>query len=190
MQSYIKIGTPFALLALYGADQSLLWTLAPFSIILSLILGKYMLKEEIHLNHYIAVTLMIIGSMLAMYFTSKTTHHYTLEDLKRRVLSPWSVTILVVNFSLFITFMISSFFIIRDTIKMSKYFSQIEMKNWLLRFSPTSDTGESIKFAYDTNKQGNLICKVTYKHIYIDLSSSNESGKSFKIRIMILINDK
>ena len=58
-------------IALLWADQSLLCTLAPFSIILSLVLGKYMLKEVIHIQQYISVGLMIIGSILSMFFTSK-----------------------------------------------------------------------------------------------------------------------
>ena len=150
----MQIGTPFSLLALYWADQSLLWTLAPFSIILSLILGKYMLKEELHLNHYVSVSLMIVGSMIAMYFTSKASHHYNLEELENRVLSPLSISILAVNFCLFFIFMTSSFVIIRDITRLSKYFNENELQNWLLILSPASISREYDQTLFGQNKQG------------------------------------
>ena len=50
------------------ADQTLLSTIAPVSIIFSLFLGKYMLKESIYKKHFYSCGFMIAGAMLALVF--------------------------------------------------------------------------------------------------------------------------
>ena len=131
----MQIGVPMNFIALLWADQSLLCTLAPFSIILSLVFGRFMLKETIYIQHYVSVGLMIMGSILSMFFTSKISHNYNIDEIKSRVLSLSSITCIGINLSLMTIFMTCSYFIIRDIKRLSKYFSENEAQNWLLKSS-------------------------------------------------------
>jgi len=69
------------------ADQTLLSALAPFSILFTLVLGRFMLSEKVLLKHYISCTLMIGGSILALVFASKSTEKLTILQIKLRLLS-------------------------------------------------------------------------------------------------------
>jgi len=119
-------GLPFNILSLSLADQSLLSTLAPFSTIFALVIGKYMLKEQLYNRHYIASTLMVLGSMLALVFCSKNSKQYNIDEIEDRLFSTSSLGTLVVNTTLMAIFMIFTYRIIVDIKSISRYFSNIE----------------------------------------------------------------
>lgn len=121
------------IVSLLFADQSLLSTLAPFSIIFSLILGKLMLKEEVTRLHYISSIWMIVGSMLALSFSAKNTSTYNKKEIQKLVLSGISIITLTINFSLMTIFLILSYRIITDIKILIKYFSKETTKQCLIK---------------------------------------------------------
>ena len=127
------IGLPFNAISLLLADQSLLSTLGPFSTIFALVIGRFMLKEKLYNRHYIAATLMIVGSMLALSFASKNTAKYNIKQIMHRLSSPSSLATITVNFTLMAIFLILSYKIVKDIRSISQYFSKIEMDKWMLK---------------------------------------------------------
>lgn len=130
---FMFVGLPFNMISLLWADQSLLSTIGPFAIVFALILGRYMLKEKIYNRHYIAVTLMILGSMVAMTFASKNTTEYSIDEILERLSSNSSLCTLVINFTLMALFLIVSYRILKDIITIYPYFTDIEKERCLLK---------------------------------------------------------
>lgn len=144
-------GIPFSMISLLWADQSLLSTLAPFATIFALIVGKYMLKEKIYNRHYVASTLMILGSMLALTFASKNSGQYNIEEIKERLYSKSSLSTLVVNFAIMAIFLVFSYRIIVDIKSLTVYFSKAEAEACLLKFKKHAD--ENIPINYNIQEE-------------------------------------
>lgn len=121
------------IVSLLFADQSLLSTLAPFSIIFSLLMGRLMLKEEVTCRHYISSILMIIGSSLALIFSAKNTSTYNSKEIRSLVLSGESIITLTINFSLMAIFFILSHRIITDIKVLIRYFPEETTQQCLLK---------------------------------------------------------
>ena len=83
-----------------------------------------MLKEKMYNRHYIAATLMVFGSMLALTFASKHTDEYSISDILDRLLSKSSLATLVVNSTFMAIFMVFTHRIIKDIKECYPYYSR------------------------------------------------------------------
>ncbi|CAI2367873.1 unnamed protein product [Moneuplotes crassus] len=126
-------GTPLNIWALTMADQTLLSALAPFSIIFTLVLGRFMLKEEILLKHYISCFFMSVGSILALIFASKHSETLKIQEIQSRILSTISIITTTTNIILLTLLLLLSFKIIRDIKVASKSFTDTQMNQCLLK---------------------------------------------------------
>jgi len=92
-----------------------------------------MLGEKVINRHYMASTLMILGSMLALTFTSKTSDTLDIHDIKSRILSRLSICTLIINFALMAVAYIFALRIIYDILRVSEFFDEQEAKTTLLK---------------------------------------------------------
>jgi hypothetical protein len=102
-----------------------------------------MLKEVVTRRHYISSILMIIGSMLALSFSSKHTTTYNSKEIRNLLLGNISVITLTINFALMAIFFILSYRIIKDIKILSKYFSKETAKQCLFKQELFEDRTES-----------------------------------------------
>lgn len=119
------------------ADQTLLSTIAPVSIILSLVLGKYMLKEQIYKKHFYSCAFMIVGAILALSFAHMDSSTYDVHEIEKRIYSSSSIALVSGIVVMMIILMILSRKIIKDISKIGMYLSEKEAKHNLLK-SPNS----------------------------------------------------
>ena len=89
--SWYVVLITYCIVALYLADQTLLSTIAPVSIIFSLILGRYMLKETIYKKHFYSCGFMIVGAMVALMFAHMDSNTYDVHDIEKRIYSDSSI---------------------------------------------------------------------------------------------------
>ena len=102
-----------------------------------------MLKEKLYNRHYIAATLMVFGSMLALTFASKHTVEYSISDILDRLLSKSSLVTLVINSTCMTIFMIFTHRIIKDVKECYPYYSKATKDNCLLRRSDKPEAGDT-----------------------------------------------
>lgn len=130
-------------------DQTLLSALAPVTIIFTLILGKFMLHEEVYLKHYIACIFMAAGTILALIFAHKHSKTYNIQEIKERIFRLLSLFISGTNLLILSTLNIVSIKILRDIKACSWFYSDKELENCLLKKehlrAPTTNPDESIE---------------------------------------------
>lgn len=76
---------------------------------------------------------MIIGSVLALTFSSKNSESYDIQEIKFRLLSTSSYVSIIVTVSILGVFNIASYKIIKDITRISKFYSPEEAEECLLK---------------------------------------------------------
>ena len=114
-----------------------------------------MLGETVNSRHYIASTLMVAGSMLALTFTSKHSDTLDIVEIKRRLLSQVSLITIIISFALMAIFYILSFRIVSDIQRVVEFLSEKEAEECLLksdnsgRHSSESTVGSDQEIEHD-----------------------------------------
>ena len=96
---------------------------------------------------------MIIGSILSMFFTSKISHDYKIDEIKRRIFSTSSFTFITICLTFMVTFYTISYFIVQDIKKLSRYFSEDDVKHLLLKH-PQAISDEMTTITINDNENG------------------------------------
>ena len=98
----VLIAQPLYLIAITLTKISILGVLGPFSILVSILLARAFLNEEIRLWEYIGMGLFIPGSILTLCSSSLTNHRYNREEFHTLFYSKRSMIYLFTNLFLMV----------------------------------------------------------------------------------------
>lgn len=132
---FVLISQPLYIIALSMTKQSILGVVGPFGIVANIILARYFLEEKIRIFQYIAMALLVPGTILTLAFSSLENDRYNRREFNYLFYSNQSKLYLMFSFiALVIMMSISHLILTRNSDEeRDSYMQQIDDNDYHFR---------------------------------------------------------